>query len=94
MENGMFKWRALLMGFLSFVSIKNLVAQSNNMASTKQNITTKALQNDSIVEQQSKPACLPQAEDTTITITLGKMRIKEPGPTIPHKKDTTVTGRF
>lgn len=91
MEKGLFKWKALLLGFLSFISIKNLVAQSGNIRSTKQNTT---VQNDSTVKQQSKPVYLPQVIDTTVVITLGKMRIKEPGSSTPIKRDSTVKGRF
>jgi hypothetical protein len=96
-ENGVFKWRPLLLGILSFICIKNLLAQSGHIASTKQNVTTKEVQNDSLVKQQSKPVCLPQVKDTTteiVTITLGKMRIKEPSPTKPIIRDTTTKDRF
>ena len=56
-NNGVFKWRALFLSFLSFVSIKSLVAQPSSKLSTNQ---ISAIQN-----QNSNPI---SGSDTTVNI--------------------------
>lgn len=61
---GIFRWRALLLGFLSLISIKNLVAQS----SEKSNNTSQTAQFDTLKKLQSNPVCLPQVEVKAIGV--------------------------
>jgi hypothetical protein len=61
-NNGIFKWKALFLGFLSFINIKNLLAQSNSKPLSKHGITTRTAQNDTSARQQAEPFCLPEIE--------------------------------
>ena len=67
LDNGIFRWRALALSFLSLISIKNLVAQSTNKSSATQNKTYQTVQKDSLTKQQFKPVCLPQVEIIGLT---------------------------
>jgi hypothetical protein len=57
-DNGMFRWRALFLSFLSLISIKNIIAQSSYKPTTNQYNPLRAQKKDSIQQPISDTVIL------------------------------------
>jgi hypothetical protein len=67
LDNGIFRWKALLLGFLSFISFKDLSGQSNNKPRTNFISSTKAAKSPNIrIQKEVKPIALNEVIVTTI----------------------------